>query len=420
MSLGYAEKLSYREDLGGQLGAPEVFDTAAELEAKVEHLAQLVREAHNIVAFTGAGISTACGIPDFRGPSGIWTLQRRGQPLPRPKVSFALARPSFTHAALVSLMESGKLTYVVSQNVDGLHLRSGVPRARLAELHGNCFAERCAACGTEYIRDFEVETVGFKPTGRRCDAAGCGGRLHDHVLDWEDALPEDELETSERHAREADLAICLGTSLQITPACNLPLKTTRAYRGKPAPGKLVIINLQRTQHDKRAEGSGGVVIRAKVDDVMRLLMVKLGTAVGPYIREDTVVVRHEIKGDTLKLAVHSRAGPKYAHPMVRSASFHVKGAAEAVVCAAPPFEAAVPAVGGDAVVARIKLELAAVAAGRQDAVSMTYTAPAAARRGSKGEREWTFVSQVVHYCGEEGEEEVKAAENGAAKRARRE
>ena len=230
MSLGYAEKLTFREDLGGQLGAPEFFDSPEEVDAKVSQLAALVQNAQRIVAFTGAGISTACGIPDFRGPSGVWTLQRAGKPIPRPKVSFAMARPSFTHAALVNLMESGKLTYIVSQNVDGLHLRSGVPRAKLAELHGSVFSERCVDCKTEYIRDFEVETVGFKATGRQCTA--CGGNLHDNVLDWEDALPVDELELSEQHARDANLAICLGTSLQITPACNLPLKTIRKYKDK--------------------------------------------------------------------------------------------------------------------------------------------------------------------------------------------
>ena len=232
MSLGYAEKLSYREDLGGQLGAPECFDSPEEVERKVEKLAELVRNANKIVAFTGAGISTSCGIPDFRGPSGIWTLQRAGKPLPRPKVSFAVARPSYTHAALINLMNAGKLTYIVSQNVDGLHLRSGCPREKIAELHGNCFSERCIKCNTEYIRDFEVETVGFKPTGRKCSIKGCGGKFHDHVLDWEDALPEDELEASERHSKEADLAICLGTSLQITPACNLPIKAIRKYKSK--------------------------------------------------------------------------------------------------------------------------------------------------------------------------------------------
>jgi mono-ADP-ribosyltransferase sirtuin 6 len=103
--------------------------------------------------------------------------------------------------ALVGLMGQGKLAFVVSQNVDGLHLRSGIPRERLAELHGNCFAERCAGCGKEYVRDFEMATVGFKETGRMCTA--CGGALKDHVLDWEDALPEDQLKESERQSSGA-------------------------------------------------------------------------------------------------------------------------------------------------------------------------------------------------------------------------
>ena len=91
-----------------------------------------------------------------------------GQPLPRPKVSFTHAKPSLTHQVLVALMQANKLQFLVSQNVDGLHIRSGVARDRLAELHGNCFAERCHACGAEYVRDFEVETVGFKRTSRKC------------------------------------------------------------------------------------------------------------------------------------------------------------------------------------------------------------------------------------------------------------
>jgi len=154
-----------------------------------------VRQSSKIVVFTGAGISTACGIPDFRGPSGIWTLQRAHRPIPAFKVSFGVAKPSLCHQvcamlqsvcavaaelvllsctlqhhfskqtmvnlqqALVALLHTGKLQHIVSQNVDGLHLRSGIPRSRLAELHGNCFAERCTKCKREYIRDFEMETV---------------------------------------------------------------------------------------------------------------------------------------------------------------------------------------------------------------------------------------------------------------------
>ena len=166
---------------------------------------------------------------------------------------------------------------MVSQNVDGLHLRSGVPRDKLAELHGNCFAERCPSCKKEYIRDFEMrlyaafpchelaschasvayliiycafsaawrqgtegarsslpecnaseeDQVGFKRTGRKCSMPGCKGRLKDFILGLGGCPARDELVASEEAASAADLAICLGTSLQITPACDLPLRTPR-------------------------------------------------------------------------------------------------------------------------------------------------------------------------------------------------
>lgn len=122
---------------------------------------------------TGAGISTACGIPDFRGPNGVWTCQKYGRPLPKLDTTFASATPSLTHMCIVSLLSDGPAQYVVSQNVDGLHRRSGIPEPQLAEVHGNCFMERCPNCGTYYMRDFEMVTVGFKPTGRKCTKGRC-------------------------------------------------------------------------------------------------------------------------------------------------------------------------------------------------------------------------------------------------------
>jgi mono-ADP-ribosyltransferase sirtuin 6 len=126
--------------------------------------------------------------------------------------------------------------------------------------------------------------VGFKATGRRCSQAGCAGPLKDHILDWEDALPEDELQASEGHADTAQLAICLGTSLQITPACNIPLRTVKAG------GRLAIINLQKTPKDRRAQ----LVVHARVDGVMALLMQQLGMPIPPYTRQDRLRVRHEL------------------------------------------------------------------------------------------------------------------------------
>ncbi|XP_073113380.1 NAD-dependent protein deacetylase SRT1 isoform X2 [Elaeis guineensis] len=237
MSLGYAEKLSYREDVG-TVGMSEIFDPPDVLQQKIEELAILIQKSKHLVAFTGAGISTSCGIPDFRGPKGVWTLQRAGKGVPEASLPFHRAMPSLTHMALVELERAGILKFVISQNVDSLHLRSGIPREKLAELHGNSFRELCPSCGTEYLRDFEVETIGMKETSRRCADTKCGAKLKDTVLDWEDALPPKEMNLAEKHCRTADIVLCLGTSLQITPACNLPLKTIRSG------GEIVIVNLQ--------------------------------------------------------------------------------------------------------------------------------------------------------------------------------
>ncbi|XP_031118763.1 NAD-dependent protein deacetylase SRT1 isoform X2 [Ipomoea triloba] len=237
MSLGYAEKLSYIEDVGS-VGMTEYYDPTHVLEEKVERLALMIKKSKHLVVFTGAGISTSCGIPDFRGPKGIWTLQKEGKALPEASLPFHRAMPSSTHMALVELEKAGILKFLISQNIDGLHLRSGIPREKLSELHGDSFMEICPSCGVEYMRDFEVETIGLKETARNCTNTDCGARLRDTVLDWEDALPPKEMNPAERHCKMADVVLCLGTSLQITPACNLPLKCL------PNGGKIVIVNLQ--------------------------------------------------------------------------------------------------------------------------------------------------------------------------------
>lgn len=269
MSVNYAAGLSPYADKG-RCGQPEIFDPPEDLQQKVEDLADLVRKSSNIVVHTGAGISTACGIPDFRGPNGVWTLEEKGLD-PKFDTTFETARPSVTHMALLQLQRVGMLRVLISQNVDGLHLRSGFPRDHLAELHGNMFVEECSKCGKQYVRDSVVGTMGLKPTGRLCNVPkvrglrACRGKLVDTILDWEDSLPDRDLTLAEDACRKADLAITLGTSLQIKPAGNLPLLTKR--KG----GKLVIVNLQPTKHDRCAD----LRIHGYVDEVMTQLMQRL-------------------------------------------------------------------------------------------------------------------------------------------------
>uniref|UniRef100_A0A8C4W2E0 NAD-dependent protein deacylase sirtuin-6 n=1 Tax=Gopherus evgoodei TaxID=1825980 RepID=A0A8C4W2E0_9SAUR len=291
MSVNYAAGLSPYSDKG-KCGLPEIFDPPEELERKVCALADLIRGSSNIVFHTGAGISTASGIPDFRGPNGVWTMEERGL-APKFDTTFENARPSKTHMALLELQRVGILKFLVSQNVDGLHVRSGFPRDKLAELHGNMFVEECVKCGKQYVRDAIVGSMGLKPTGRLCDASkarglrACRGKLIDTILDWEDSLPDRDLSLADDACRKADLSVTLGTSLQIKPSGNLPLLTKR--KG----GKLVIVNLQATKHDRQAD----LRIHGYVDEVMTKLMKQLGLEIpewtGPAVVESSELVKPE-------------------------------------------------------------------------------------------------------------------------------
>lgn len=113
---------------------------------KCDILFNWLKSSKHVVIHTGAGISTSAGIPDFRGPKGVWTLEKHGKK-PEMNVSFNEARPTKTHMALKALIDMKMVQFVISQNIDGLHLRSGLGRQFLAELHGNMFTEQCNTCG---------------------------------------------------------------------------------------------------------------------------------------------------------------------------------------------------------------------------------------------------------------------------------
>lgn len=277
MSCNYAEGLS-AYDNKGILGAPETFDSDEEVSSKCRQLAEWIRQSGHVVLHTGAGISTSAGIPDFRGPRGVWTLEEKGEK-PEFNVSFDEAKPTKTHMAILALVASGHVQYVVSQNIDGLHLKSGLDRRNLSELHGNIYIEQCKKCRRQFVRSSAVETVGQKSLKRPCksstDAQGrsCrAGILYDNVLDWEHDLPEKDLEMAVMHSTVADLNIALGTTLQIVPSGDLPLKNLKLG------GKLVICNLQPTKHNKKAN----LIVCGYVDVVLSKVCKLLGVEIPEY------------------------------------------------------------------------------------------------------------------------------------------
>ncbi len=122
------------------------------LEQHIETIARWILKGEHIVAFTGAGVSTDSGIPDFRGPEGVWTRRDAGLPPPRWRVSPGLVKPNASHLSLVELQRLGKLQFLITQNTDNLHRRSGMCPEHLAELHGNGQLVRCLGCGRLYTR----------------------------------------------------------------------------------------------------------------------------------------------------------------------------------------------------------------------------------------------------------------------------
>lgn len=264
----------------------EIYDTPEQIQCKVKRLAKYVRSSKHMIAFTGAGVSTSAGIPDFRSGvdtslktgAGAWVLRdstpevRQANASKRVATTTTKAVPTPTHMSLVKLHDEGKgpLKALVSQNTDGLHRRSGMPPSALAELHGNSNLERCVECGWEVMRDYKTRNRKTAPkalqhrTGRKC--AVCGGDLHDTIINFGESLPDRDLDMAFDHAERADLCLALGSSLSVAPAYHVP-ESVGAKQG----GKLVIVNLMRTPLHERAD----LVIHAQCDTVMEMLMQEL-------------------------------------------------------------------------------------------------------------------------------------------------
>ncbi len=223
-------------------------------------LVDWLRQKQNILVFTGAGISTGSGIPDFRGPEGVW---KRRQPVyyhdfMRSEAArlehwdfklegwpaFRDARPNATHQAILRLDGAGKLLAVVTQNIDGLHSRAGTPAEKLIELHGTNSLVECQSCGK--LSDPEPHFELFRRT-RRPPVCECGGYLKPATISFGQNLRNADLERAQQAAAEADLVVALGSTLSVYPAANIPLLA--ASRGVP----YIVINRGPTDHDDRQE-----------------------------------------------------------------------------------------------------------------------------------------------------------------------
>jgi NAD-dependent deacetylase len=227
----------------------------------IAELAGLLRAARRAVVFTGAGISTESGIPDFRSPGGIWTKmmpvqfqdyvadpearrvswQRRFEM----EATWNAVRPNAGHLAVAELVRRGIVAAVITQNIDNLHQAGGVPDAQVIELHGNTRYARCLTCGTRMeIADIRVH---FDRHGDAPDCRLCGGIVKTATISFGQAMPEAEMARARAASLNADLVLVAGSSLVVYPAAAFPLMAKRAG------AKFVILNREETEQDPYAD-----------------------------------------------------------------------------------------------------------------------------------------------------------------------
>ncbi|HEY6718488.1 MAG TPA: Sir2 family NAD-dependent protein deacetylase [Reyranella sp.] len=238
----------------------------------IELLRELIGSAKRIVAFTGAGISTESGIPDFRSPGGIWTRYKpiyfddfmASDEMRREswRRKFATdetmlkAEPNAGHRALAKLVEQGRMSAIITQNVDGLHQRSGVPDSKVIELHGNATYASCLDCGHRH--ELDPIRKAFLGSGKLPLCAKCDGIVKTATISFGQAMPEIPMARAQDETMSCDLFIVLGSSLVVYPAAGFP----RIAKRKGA--KLVILNRDPTDQDDDAD----VVVHAEIGPTM--------------------------------------------------------------------------------------------------------------------------------------------------------
>jgi NAD-dependent deacetylase len=245
---------------------------ASDLRSGVELLGDMIAQASTIVPFTGAGISTECGIPDFRSPGGLWTRHR---PIPFDEFvasqeardeswrrrfamepTFAAAKPGRGHRALASLYRAGKVPAVITQNIDNLHQASGFAPDHVIELHGNTTYARCIGCARAY--DLAWVKQRFDVEGAAPDCEVCDEPVKTATISFGQAMPEDAMQRATELTQNCDLFLAIGSSLVVWPAAGFPMMA------KHSGARLVIINREPTEQDDVAD----LVIRYDIGETL--------------------------------------------------------------------------------------------------------------------------------------------------------
>lgn len=238
----------------------EYFDKDEDIFESAKITAKMIKESKHMVAYTGAGISTSSGIGDYRGPTGVWTLRDQGKSS-EGGISMKEAKPTYSHYALTELIKKGYLKHIISTNVDGLHLRSGTSIENINELHGNTYKKKCTNPKCENIVYNGVN--GSKESIVSCPK--CSSKVSSTIVNFGDSIPEIDIKICKEHTSKQDLALVLGTSLQVSPSNMFPFQSFKNG------GKIVIVNLQKTPLDKYS-----LKVYAKCDQFMKLVMQELG------------------------------------------------------------------------------------------------------------------------------------------------
>ena len=233
------------------------------MEKELLQIAQWIIASKRVIVFSGAGLSTESGIPDFRSPGGVWdkydpedfyfqnfiaseaSREKYWQMATEMYEPIKMAQPNQAHLAIAELEKLGKLDCVITQNIDGLHFKAGNSEEKVLQLHGTAIFVSCLSCKKQYDRDDIQERIKEGQKAPRCD--DCGGILKPATISFGQSMPEKETQEAYDRSSRCDLFIVIGSSLVVQPAASMPLVAKRGG------ARLVIINRDPTPHDDLAD-----------------------------------------------------------------------------------------------------------------------------------------------------------------------